>query len=136
MRSFILATALILAGAPALAETLAPPVPEDVSIHITGATGQTIEVRQGENFAIELQSSPSTGSSWAMTAKPDFVDEGGQATGPVNPPNPNGRPVLGAPRWQVFMLTANAQGSGDVTLELRGPGGVSRATFTVTINAQ
>ena len=126
----------MLAATPALADTLPPPTPEDVSVRIAGPSGQAVEVQQGETFAIELQSNPSTGSSWVATGKPDFIDDGGQATGPVNAPAANGRPMLGAPRWQVFMFTANAAGSGDVTLELRGPGATSRDTFVVTINAQ
>ena len=136
MRAWILAATLLLAAAPAIADTLPPPTPEDVAVRIAGPSGQTVEVQQGENLAIELQSNPSTGSSWVVTAKPDFLDDAGQATGPVTAPAANGRPMLGAPRWQVFMFTANAAGSGDVTLELRGPGATTHGAFTVTINAQ
>jgi len=136
MRSLIFAALLALVAAPALAEALPPPVPEDVAVQITGPSGTTVEVQQGENISVSLQSSPSTGGRWAVTEKPDFLDDAGVQTGPVNPPAANGRPMLGAPVWNVFLFTANAAGSGPLTLELRGPGGQVWETFTVTINAQ
>lgn len=136
MRSLILAAALAFAAVPAFAETLPPPVPEDVAVQITGPNGSTVEVQQGENMSVSLQSSPSTGGRWVVTAKPDFLDEAGTQTGPVNPPAANGRPMLGAPVWNVFLFTANAAGSGPLTLELHGPRGQVWQTFSVTINAQ
>lgn len=138
MRSLIFAAALALGLGSAAAETLPPPVPEGVGVQITGPTGSSADVQQGENFSISLQSSPSTGAHWVVTEKPDFVDAAGTQTGPVNAPAANGRPLLGAPVWNVFLFTANAAGSGPVTLELRGPGvaGQVLQTFTVTINAQ
>ena len=135
MRSWILAAVLMLAASPALAE-IAPPTPEDVAVRISGPSGQVIQVEEGQNIAIELQSSPSTGGHWIVTAKPDFLDDGGALTGPVNAPAANGRPMLGAPVWNVFLFTASAAGSAPLSLELRGPGGQVWRTFTVTINAQ
>jgi predicted secreted protein len=136
MRALMFAAALLLGAAPALAETLPPPTPEDVAVRISGASGQTVEVQQGENIAVELQSNPSTGGRWTVTAKPDFLDAAGEEAGPVNAPPANGRPTVGAPVWNVFLFTANATGSGPLMLELRGPGGQLWETFTVTINAQ
>lgn len=136
MRSWILAAALVLAGAPALGDTLPPPAPEDVSVQITGPTGSTVAVRQGENLSVSLQSSPSTGARWVVSEKPAFLDDGGMRNAPVNAPAANGRPMLGAPVWNVFLFSANAAGSGPLTLELHGPGGQVWQTFTVTINAQ
>ena len=132
----MLAAVLMLVGAPALAETAPPPTPEDVAVRISGLSGQVVEVERGENIAVELQSSPSTGGRWTIAAKPDFLDDAGMQTGPVNAPAANTRPVLGAPVWNVFLFTANAAGSAPLTLELRGPGGQVWQTFTVTINAQ
>lgn len=120
----------------ACADTLPAPAPEDVAVQITSASGQTVEVQQGENIAVELQVSPSTGGRWRVTAKPDFLDDAGMRTGPVNAPAANGRVMLGAPVWNVFLFTANGAGAGPLTLELRGPGGQVWQTFTVTINAQ
>jgi len=136
MRSLIFAAVLAFAAVPAFADPLPPPVPEDVAVQVTGPTGSTVEVQQGENFSISLQSSPSTGGRWSVTEKPDFVDAAGVETGPVNPPAANGRPMMGAPVWNVFLFTANAAGSAPLTLELRGPGGQVWQTFNVTINAQ
>jgi predicted secreted protein len=136
MRSLIFAAVLAFGVGTATAGTLPPPVPEDVSVQITGPTGSAVEVQQGENFSISLQSSPSTGGRWVVTEKPDFVDDGGMRNGPVNAPAANGRSMLGAPMWNVFLFTANAAGSGPLSLELRGPGGQVWQTFTVTINAQ
>jgi predicted secreted protein len=136
MRSLLFAVVMMLSAAPALCETLPPPTPEDVAVRISGASGQTIEVQQGENIAVELQSSPSTGGRWTLTQKPEFLDDAGMQTGPVNAPAANGRPMIGAPVWNVFLFTANAAGSAPLTLALRGPGGQVWQTFTVTINAQ
>jgi len=138
MRSLIFAAMLAFGVGTAAAEPLPPPVPEDVGVQITGPTDSSADVQQGENFSISVQSSPSTGARWVVTEKPDFVDAAGMQTGAVNPPAANGRPLLGAPIWNVFLFTANAAGSGPLTLELRGPGAAGQVlqTFTVTINAQ
>ena len=69
-----LAAVWMLAASPALAE-IAPPTPEDVAVRISGPSGQVIEVEQGANIAVELQSSPSTGGRWTLIAKPDFLDD-------------------------------------------------------------
>jgi predicted secreted protein len=136
MRSLIFAAVLALGVGTASAQTLPPPVPEDVAVQINGPSGSTAEVQQGENFSISLQSSPSTGGRWEVTEKPDFVDAAGMQNGPTRAPAANGRPMIGAPVWNVFLFTANAAGSGALTLELHGPGGQVWQTFTVTINAQ
>ncbi|MFZ2028947.1 MAG: protease inhibitor I42 family protein [Vitreimonas sp.] len=136
MRTWIIAAFLAFTAAPAFAEALPPPVPEDVSVQVTGPSGSSVDVQQGENFSVSLQSSPSTGARWVVTEKPDFIDAAGMRNGPVNAPAANGRPMLGAPVWNVFLFTANAAGSGTLTLELHGPGGQIWQTFTATINAQ
>ena len=136
MRSLIFAAVFALGVGTASAQSLPPPVSEDVAVQVTGPSGSTVEVQQGENFSVSLQSSPSTGGLWSVTEKPDFVDAAGSVNGPVRAPAANGRPMIGAPVWNVFLFTANAAGSGPLTLELRGPGGQVWQTFTVTINAQ
>ncbi len=140
MRALIFAAVMMLgalpAFGPAFGETLPPPTPEDVAVRISGGSGQTVAVQQGENIAIELQSSPSTGGRWTVSEKPDFLDDAGMESGPVNARPANGRPMIGAPVWNVFLFTANAAGSAPLTLQLRGPGGQVWQTFTVTINAQ
>ena len=136
MRLLIFAAVLALGVATAAAQTLPPPVPEDVAVQINGPSGSTVDVQQGENFSISLQSSPSTGGRWEVTEKPDFIDAAGMQNGPVRAPAANGRPMVGAPVWSVFLFSANAAGSGNLTLELHGPGGQTWQTFTVTINAQ
>lgn len=135
MRSVIFAALLALGVGSAAADTLPPPAPEG-AVQISGPSGASADVQQGETFAVSLQSNPSTGGHWEVTAKPDFIDAAGARNGAVNAPAANGRPLVGAPVWNVFLFTANAAGSGELTLELHGPGGQTWQTFTVTINAQ
>lgn len=135
MRSWIIAAALALVAAPALAQTTPAPAPApDGAVTVAADdNGQTISPAVGAQVAVQLQSTPSVGSNWFVTGKPDFVSDPQTLTGPtVN----SARPVLGAPRWQVFVFTIDAAGSGDITLEKRGRDGAVLETFTLTIQAQ
>ena len=139
MRAWIFAAALTLFAAPAFAEDLAPPTPEGTAVRIAAdQNGQSVDAADGDAIAVELQSSPSTGSSWRVAEKPDFLTDNGQLTGPVIAAAPGARPLLGAPRWQVFQFTVSGAGSGALTIEKHGPGAASPVldTFTVTITAQ
>ena len=138
MRQFILAAALLFAAAPAFAADTPAPTPADVATHVTAAqNGQTIETPPDGAVAIELQSSPSTGSSWRLVSKPDFLADPEQVSGPTYTPAPGERPRMGAPRWQVFVFPVSAGGTGDLVLEKVGPGSAGVVdTFHVTITAQ
>ena len=141
MRSFISAgilAAALLAAIPAAAENLAPPTPDGVSVHVAAdQNGGAVSVTEGEAIAVELQSSPSTGSSWRVAGKPDGLGEAEQVTGPVIAAVPGAPPRMGAPRWQVFVFPAVASGEGVLTIEKRGPGaGAVLETFTLNVTIE
>lgn len=138
MRAWIVAVALLALAAPALAQDLPAPTPEDIGVRVTAAQdGTSVEVSVGEALAVELQSAPSTGSSWRVASRPDFLGEAEQLSGPVTAQAPGARPLLGAPRWQVFVFPVSAAGEGEVVIEKRGPGvnGAVLQTLHFTITA-
>lgn len=132
MRSWILAAALAIAAAPAFADTLAAPVPEGAVVVVNHGDA---EVDVGQRIAVALQSNPSTGGRWVVTQKPDFLADAGQRGGPLNAPLPDGRVMVGAPVWQVFLFSVSGPGAGPLVLELHGPGGQTWQSFAATINA-
>lgn len=135
MRTWTIAAAFVLAATPALAQTTpAPaPAPEGAVIVAADQSGQTVEASVGASIAVQLQSTPSVGSSWVVTNKPDFLAEPTQLRGPTVTA---ARPILGAPTWQVFVFGVSEAGSGDVTLEKHASDGSTLETFTVTVTAQ
>ena len=142
MRSWILAAMLLCAAGPALADPAPPPTPEDVTERVSAdQNGRSVDLVEGGSLAVELQSSASTGASWSVTAKPDFITQAQVLHGPVSTPPANGRPLMGAPRWDVFLFEATATGSGEIVLEKRGPGAGPAGsalldTFRVTVSVQ
>ncbi len=130
MRALILAAALVFAAAPAFAQDAAPPV-------TAAQNGQSVEVAQGGKLVIQLAVNPSTGAHWDVSEKPDFL---GDADIHVAAPAlaPGQRPRLGAPQMATITFDVTGAGSGDVTLERRGPGadGAVQDTFRVTVTAQ
>lgn len=135
MRSWIIAAAFALAATPALASpTPAPaPLPEGAVAVEASQNGQTIDASVGAAVAVQLTRNSSAGTSWSVTAKPDFLADPETLTGPTMISD---RPFVGAPSWQVFVFPVSEAGSGDVTLEQRSRAGAVLSTFTVTINAQ
>lgn len=134
MRSWIFAVAVALAAAPALAQDMvAAPSPEGAVRIGSDQNGARVEVQAGDTLAIELQSSPSAGNSWAVMAQPDFVAPATQVTGPTVQ---SARPIVGAPRWQVFVFTFTGPGAGDIVLKKKARDGVELETFTLTVSAQ
>lgn len=135
MRSWIFAIAIAFVAAPALAQSPAPaPSPEGAVRVASDQGGQTIEVQASDTLAIELQSSPSAGTSWAVVSQPDFVSEPSQQTGPTIAGST--RPIVGAPRWQVFVFTFTGTGTGDIVLKKKARDGAELETFTITVTAQ
>ena len=133
MRSWIIAAALVLAAAPALAQTAAPaPLPEGAVAVAADQNGGSIDVAVGAAVAIQLQRNASVGTSWSVAAKPDFLGDPQTLTGPTRISD---RPIMGAPSWQVFVFPISTAGAGDVTLEKKDRTGAVVETFTVTINA-
>lgn len=133
MRALIVAVALMLGAAPALAQTPAPPSPENAIRIGADQSGQTIEAALADTLAIELQSNPSAGTYWVVTAQPDFLTEARIVVGPTTS---SVRPIVGAPRWQVFVFGFSGGGSGDITLEKRARDGAVLESFSVSINVQ
>lgn len=134
MRSWILAIAVALAASPALAQDMAPAPSPEGAVRITyEQNGDRVEVQASDTLAIELQSSPSAGMSWAVMSQPDFVAPATQETGPTVQ---SARPIVGAPRWQVFVFTFNGPGTGDIVLKKKARDGAELETFTLTVTAQ
>ena len=140
MRRLMIAAALLFAATPALAQQAQtpPPTPADVQTHVTAEqNGQTIESPPDGAIAVELQSSPSTGSSWRVASKPEFLGDPHQLSGPTYTPAAGERPRLGSPRWPVFVFPVSGGGPGDLVLEKVGPGSAGVVdTFRVTVTAQ
>ncbi len=134
MRSWIIAAALALAAAPAMAQMAVPaPTPGDIAVRVAAdQNGQSVSVTQGDGLAIELQSTPSVGSSWRVASKPDFLADPEQVSGPTTAGT---RPVLGAPRWQVFVFGVTGAGEGELVLEKVGRDRAVIETFRVNIVA-
>jgi hypothetical protein len=119
-------------AAPALAQSTPAPA-ADGSIMVAGdQNGQSLDVRVGADVSLQLQRNVSGGTRWVVTSKPDFLGDPRQAE--MAPAL--GRPVLGAPSWQLFIFPVSETGSGALTLEKHDRAGATLETFTVTITAQ
>ena len=138
MRVWILAAVLSMIAASAIAQPMPAPTPEDVAVRVTAdQNGQNVEAAVGDSVAIELQNSPSTGSSWRVASKPAFLADPEQLSGPTSQPAASGRPMMGAPRWQVFVFPVAEAGEGVLTLEKVGPGAAGvLESFSLTVTAQ
>src|SRR5262245_15964688 len=125
MRNWFMAAALVFA-APAWAQpaqvpatppegtvmvahpVLPAPAPEGALVVAANRNGQSVDATVGAALAVQLRRTPSVGSNWVVTTKPDFLDAPEQLSGPtISPSRP---PVLGAPVWQVFVFPVTAAG--------------------------
>lgn len=71
-----------------------------------------VNVRSGESFAIRLESNPTTGYSWTVTAVPQAtVASLDDPEGTFEEPDSG---AMGAPGFQVFDFTAVASGTTEV----------------------
>ncbi|MCA8901999.1 MAG: protease inhibitor I42 family protein [Hyphomonas sp.] len=131
-----LAAVLLLAGcreeAPAVPEEAidAPAVPEEVAdetaadvpanaaILYAGADmdGTSVTLAMGETLRIELESIPTAGYIWQITARPDILELAGEGGRPTDPDVQNQPGYTGGNHYLSFDLTAVAAGTG--TLEL------------------
>ena len=141
MRSWIFAVVVALSAAfPAFADPkVAPPTPESVSVRVSAEqNGETIQAAPGATFAVELVGSPSTGTSWIVTSKPDFLATPRFLTGPTTLAQQQPG-FVGGQRWQVYTFEVKEAGEGDLVLEqhsAQNRGGPALATFQIKINAQ
>jgi inhibitor of cysteine peptidase len=118
---------------------VAAPTPADVKVRITAAeAGQTVAVKVGERFAVELVGVPTAGYVWAPKTLPAFVTRAGEAAG--NTTRAQSEPgFTGGNHWEVFMFAATRPGTGALVFEQRRPWESSEPpanTFTVTIEAR
>ncbi|GAM96541.1 hypothetical protein U91I_00160 [alpha proteobacterium U9-1i] len=136
MRAWFVALALICAGPMAMAQTtpLAAPSPEGAIRVAASQDGEMVHAPVGSAIALELQATASTGTSWSVAQKPDNLGEPTQLSGPTSQ-NAGGRPLLGAPRWQVFVFDVSAAGGGPLVLEKKGRDGAVVETFTINVMA-
>lgn len=137
MRALILAGVLAAMAAPALAQQMPAPSPEGAIRVAADQSGQTVEAAAGNVVAIELQASGSTGTSWSVASKPDFIADPEMLSGPTVTPQAGQPPMMGAPRWQVFVFPVSGAGVGDIVLVKRGPNrnAPPLETFTITVSA-
>jgi predicted secreted protein len=124
---------------PSSSSALPAPTPSDVPVHISQAqAGQTIDVRVGQRFAVELVGVPTAGYVWAAKTVPAFLTAGGETSGPTT--EAQRQPgFAGGNHWEVTMFTANAPGEGELVFEQRRPWETSEPpsqTFQVTIRAR
>lgn len=120
MRALMMIAALAFA-APAFAEpaaTLPPPAPENAIQVVQAQAGETITATVGATIAIQLIGSPSSGLSWLVAAKPDFLGTARFLTGPTTD-NQTRPGFVGGPRWQVYTFEVLAAGMGNVKIEQR-----------------
>jgi len=118
---------------------VAAPTPRDVRVHITAAqNGQSVTVRPGERFAIELISTPTAGYSWEPLSFPEFITRVSHASGPTT--QAQRQPgFAGGNHWDVLILATLEPGEGDVWLALKRPwesGEAPVETFRVHIVAR
>ncbi len=148
MRVILLAAALAACvpvapnqeGAPMSApQSLPAPTPADVPVRIDATkNGQSIEVRVGQRFAVELIGVPTAGYLWAPARTPAFIARAGEAGG--NTTTAQSQPgFAGGSHWEVFVFAATAPGSGELVLEQRRPWETSEPPsdiFRITIVAR
>lgn len=121
MRAWIVSLSLVGFSAPALAQAvdLPAPTPEGVALRV-GAhqNGQTCDAQAGSEFAVELISDAA--GSWTLTQRPAFMGEPTHLSAPARA-GAGGRPLLGAPRWDVFVFTIAGAGVGELLFTKLGP---------------
>jgi hypothetical protein len=129
-------------SAPALAQAvdLAAPTPEGVALRIAADQNGAVFVTQtGDQIAVELMSNAGTGGAWVVSEQPAFMGEATQLTAPARALL-GGRPLIGAPRWDVFVFAITGPGVGDLLFTKLGPvrsgDSTPAETFRVTITAQ
>lgn len=117
---------------------LPAPTPSEVTTRITMAQlGQTVDVRVGQRFAVELVGVPTAGYVWAPATVPAFLTRAGEESGPTS--QAQRQPgFTGGNHWEVLMFAATAAGTGELVLEQRRPwesNEPANASFRVTIRA-
>jgi predicted secreted protein len=118
---------------------LPAPTPSDVPVRIGAAqAGQTVDVRVGQRFAVELVGVPTAGYIWAAKTVPAFLTAGGETSGPTT--QAQRQPgFVGGNHWEVSTFTATQAGEGELVFEQRRPWETSEPpanTFRVTIRAR
>ena len=140
MRVLAIAAALTLlvSAAHAAATDVAAPAPDGATVIAASQDGGSIKATIGEVLAVELIGAPSAGASWSVAAQPDFLTGPERKTGPTT--QAQMRPgFVGGQRWQVFVFTVNAAGSGALRLEQISAAnreGPPLASFELTIETE
>ena len=123
MRAWIVSLSLVGFSAPAMAQAvdLPAPTPEGVSVRAGAAqNGQTLDAPVGGQIAIELQSNSGTGGTWVLSEQPAFLSEPTHLIAPARA-GAGGRPLVGAPRWEVFVFDVAGTGVGELLFTKLGP---------------
>ncbi len=142
MRAWIVSLSLVGFSTPAMAQAvdLPAPTPEGVALRIAADQNGAVFVTQtGDQVAVELISNSGAGGTWTLTEQPAFMGEPAQLSGPARAML-GGRPLMGAPRWDVFVFAITGAGVGDLLFTKLGPvrsgDSTPAETFRVTITAQ
>lgn len=143
------AVAALLLGACAEGEVETPPdvygglrLEENV-MRYAGADkdGATFRMREGDVLRVELETIPTAGYVWQVTAQPGFLALTGEQTRPTDPQVQNQPGFTGGNHFMAFDFTATEPGAGTLELtegrpwELEAgepPEGVFSLTITVT----
>jgi inhibitor of cysteine peptidase len=140
MRMLLLAAASIAVAAPSFADTAATlpaPAPAEAIQVAQGQAGETISAQVGATIAVQLMGSPSSGLSWLVAEKPEFLGTARFLTGPTTE-NQTRPGFVGGQRWQVYTFEVLAAGSGTLKLEQRSAQNRAAGalqTFEITIEA-
>ena len=124
---------------PSAREDMPAPRPAGVAKAITVAdAGKTVEVAQGEAFAVQLVGVPTAGYLWKPARMPAFLTAGVETGGPTH--SDQLKPgFAGGNHWEVFAFTATAAGRGELVFEQRRPWETTEPpvdTFKVVIVAK
>lgn len=97
------------------------PTPAEVVTRINAAqNGQSVNVRVGERFAVELVGVPTAGYLWTPARVPAFLTRAGETSG--NTSAAQSQPgFAGGNHWEVTMFAATGPGEGELVLEQRRP---------------
>jgi predicted secreted protein len=110
-------------GSPAAGESksIKPPTPEGVALRVTADDeGDTVKVRVGTKFAVELRGVPTAGYVWEAAEIPAFLAAAGTTSGPTSTDQLQPG-FAGGSHWEVLIFEATAAGTGALRLVQRQP---------------
>jgi predicted secreted protein len=100
---------------------LEAPTPDGTATRITREmNGETVTVKVGETFTVELIGIPTAGYLWKAVETPAFIEAAGEFSGPTSSAQ-NEPGFTGGNHWEGFLYKAVGAGEGDLKFEQRRP---------------